>query len=82
MAIVKYTSKLRCDLGRERDSVAAGSVSELLEELEERYGEAFASWLPHCSIFINGQSVVDLDGRRTSLAEGDEVLFLLPVAGG
>ena len=32
--------------------------------------------------YINGSSAAVLEGPDASLVEGDEVLFLLPVAGG
>ena len=82
MVTVKYTSKLRLDLGRERERVEAKSVSELLALLDRRHGELFTSWRPHCRIFVNGISIVTRDGPSTPLADGDEVLLLLPVAGG
>jgi molybdopterin converting factor small subunit len=82
MITVKFTSKLRVDLGRENDRVEANSVAEAVSELERRYGDVFKSWIPHCRVFVNGMSAANLDGPDTTLADGDEVLFLLPVAGG
>ena len=82
MITVKFTSRLRLDVGRERDEVEVKSIAELTALMERRYGEGFTRWLPHCRIFVNGSSTVMLDGPDTALAPGDEVLFLLPVAGG
>ena len=82
MVTVKFTSLLRREIGREKDSVTASTVADLLLELERRYGEAFSGYLSYCHIFVNGLSTVNSDGQETTLGDGDEVLFLLPVTGG
>ena len=82
MVTVKYTSKFRVDLGREMERLQAGDVAELIAKLEKRYGDAFISLMRLGKIFVNGQSIENGPGRQTPLAEGDEVVFLLPVAGG
>lgn len=82
MITIKFTSKLRLDVGRENDRAEAKSMAALISEMERRYGSAFTKWLPHCRIFVNGSSTAVPDNQDTSLADGDEVLFLLPVAGG
>jgi len=82
MVTVKYASQLRKDLGREQEQVRARTMAELLAELSRRHGRSFTSWMPSCRIFVNGSSLANLDGHNTPLAEGDEVVFLLPVAGG
>ena len=79
---VKFTSLLRREIGRETDSVPASNIADLISELKLRYGEAFAGHLSHCHIFINGLSSRNIKGNETELADGDEVLFLLPVTGG
>ena len=82
LVTVKYTSRLRTDLGRDQELVRAGSVAELLAELEHRHGDSFRHWSEHYKIFVNGASILTLHGHNTKLADGDEVVFLLPVAGG
>jgi len=82
MVTVKYTSKLRVDLGREKDRVQAKTVADLIAELDRRYGHSFTGWMPSCKIFLNGSSLADRKGQDTALADGDEIVFLLPVAGG
>ena len=82
MVTVKFTSLLRREIGRERDSVAASTVADLLIELEKRYGTTFTGLLYSCHIFVNGLSTVNSNGREPALKDGDEVLFLLPVTGG
>ena len=82
MIKVKYTSVLRRDIGREIDRIRAKSVSELIDKLIDLHGEVFKNTLPECSIFVNGSSTAYLDGLNTGLADGDEVIFMLPVAGG
>ena len=82
MVTVKYTSRLRVDLGRESDRVQAGTVAELVSQLEKRHGQAFIGLRRLFRIFVNGQSIEPNQGYQTPLADGDEVVFLLPVAGG
>ncbi len=82
MVKVKYTSVLRRDIGHEIDHLSAASVTELIDKLEELHGEIFTSTLPECRIFVNGSSTAYLEGLSTGLADGDEVIFMLPVAGG
>ena len=33
-------------------------------------------------VLVNGRDISELDGRRTVLSEGDEVLVFMPLAGG
>lgn len=82
MVTVRYTSRLRRDIGREREKITASTVAELLSKLEKKHGEAFSTCLPLCRVFVNGSSSADLEGVETALSSGDEVLLLLPVAGG
>ena len=79
---VKFTSRLKTDLGCDQERVRAKDVAELLAELERRHGDSFRHWSEHYKIFINGTSIASLHGPDTRLREGDEVVFLLPVAGG
>jgi len=82
LVTVKFTSRLRTDLGRDQERVRANDVAELLAELERRHGDSFRYWSDHYKIFVNGSSIATLHGPNTKLADGDEVVFLLPVAGG
>jgi molybdopterin converting factor small subunit len=82
MVTAKFTSSLRRDLGREEDQLEAGTVGDLVGELERRHGKRFARYADHCRIFVNGTSTVHLDGRETRLLDGDVVLFTLAVVGG
>ncbi|OGP58125.1 MAG: hypothetical protein A2V67_05575 [Deltaproteobacteria bacterium RBG_13_61_14] len=82
LVTVKFTSRLRFDLGRDQEHVRADSIAELLAELEHRHGDSFRHWSEHYKIFVNGSSIATLHGSNTKLADGDEVVFLLPVAGG
>jgi molybdopterin converting factor small subunit len=82
MINIKYTSKLRLDVGREKERVRATSIAELLTELDSLHGDSFSKWLPHVAIFKNGKSIKDLEGEKTILIDDDDIVFLLPVAGG
>lgn len=82
LVTVKFTSRLKADLGRDQERVRANDVAELLAELERRHGDSLCRWSEHYKIFVNGSSLATLHGPATKLREGDEVVFLLPVAGG
>ena len=82
MVTVKYTSLLRAGIGCESDRVQARTVAELMTLLEKRHGETFIGLKRLYRIFVNGASIQLGRGLETPLADGDEVVFLLPVAGG
>jgi sulfur-carrier protein len=67
------------------------TVADLLEEMVKSWGEELSSLLfepdshevlSHIQIMVNGRAIAFLNGIRTELADGDEVLILPPVAGG
>ena len=58
---------------------------DLLEHLGEEYGAAFSQLVENIQglrILINGQEYTLLGGMEASLADGDTVVLLPPVAGG
>ena len=67
------------------------TVSRLLDRLAEEKGEAFArysgedketnSYAP-LRIVVNGRDLIPQQNPHTVLAEGDDVLVFLPIAGG
>jgi molybdopterin synthase sulfur carrier subunit len=72
-------------------SLPEGSrISELLDKLEKKYGQAFSEILnkkdsseqrPNLTFLLNGTNILSLDMFETKLKDGDEV-FLFPPAGG
>jgi molybdopterin synthase sulfur carrier subunit len=68
---------------------AAGSVSELVEDLELRFPGVKSRLCDErgdirrfIAVFVNGTDIRALAGEATTLDDGDEVLFILAVAGG
>jgi molybdopterin converting factor subunit 1 len=74
----KYFAVFRERAGRDAEhvSTAASTASELFEELAERHG--FADARSRCKVAVNDE----LADWNVRLADGDEVLFFPPVAGG
>jgi molybdopterin converting factor small subunit len=77
-----------CD-GRSEISVAAGSVREVLAELERGYPALYRNLCDergavrrHLNVFVNSNHMRDLEGLDTTLAAGDVVTFLPAVSGG
>lgn len=90
---VNFLGEIRSLLKR-RDletSLAEGStVRDLLAELSEKLGAAFARQVfvtegavyPHVSIFVNGTDIKNLQGLETSLTGGEVDVLILPTYGG
>lgn len=74
----RYFAAFRERAGREAESLttAARTAAELYRELAAKHG--FADSIARCKVAVN-DSLADWD---VELAEGDEVLFFPPVAGG
>jgi molybdopterin synthase sulfur carrier subunit len=67
------------------------TLQGFLEEMVNTRGDELASHLfkpnsteilPHLRLMVNGRDIVFLDGMKTELHDGDEVLILPPVSGG
>jgi molybdopterin converting factor small subunit len=66
-------------------------VRDLVDWMVDRWGNALSSRLiepgsgrlhPSIRVMVNGRDIAFLQGEDTPLREGDEILFLEPVAGG
>ena len=75
----------------EIDLPAESTVEDFIAYMEKRWGDQLASHLfdpkdrtvlPHVRIMVNGQTIQYLQGMKTLLKEGDEVLLLPPASGG
>jgi molybdopterin converting factor small subunit len=83
-----YFGELRdlTQLNQESISLNEGSnLRDLIDNLTTTYGHDFHLCLFHknrYSILINGQNYEVLDGEKTVLKEGDEVVFLEITMGG
>lgn len=75
--------------GAARLTVSASRVRAALEQVEAAYPLLHRSVCnetgavrQHVNIFVNTESIRDLDGLDTALAEGDELIILPAVSGG
>jgi molybdopterin converting factor small subunit len=76
---VRFWAAARAAAGRAEDTVAAGTLAELVAVLGERHGERLAEVLGYCSFLVDGQPVRD---RTIPVAAGSELEVLPPFAGG
>lgn len=77
---IRLFAALREAAGTSETTVRAGSLAELLDELEDRYGEPFASRLGVASVLVDGQQT---DRRADAwVSDGAEVALLPPFSGG
>jgi len=64
------------DLLRAIGETSSGTVSRHLMDVDDRLVP------PPLRVLVNGRDISVLEGRGTSLHEGDDVLILTPLAGG
>lgn len=64
--------------GTHADTVDGTTVADAVALATGRYGPAFATVVPHCRIWVNGEPAT----ADTPLGEDDEVALLPPVSGG
>jgi molybdopterin converting factor small subunit len=62
--------------------IAAKNVAELLDEGRKRFGEVFDREMKLAAIMVNGRNILYLKGFKTKLASDDEVMTVIPSAGG
>jgi molybdopterin/thiamine biosynthesis adenylyltransferase/molybdopterin converting factor small subunit len=72
-----------------RVEVQAGTVGELLAELEGRYAgirerlrDQSGALLGYINVYVNSEEISELGGEQTALKDGDEVSIIPAVAGG
>ena len=75
--------------GAARLTMTATRVRAALEQVEASYPGLYRSVCnetgavrKHVNLFVNTDSIRDLDGLDTALAEGDELIILPAVSGG
>lgn len=78
MITVKLYGLLRLDSGIRELELEAATVAELYVRLPEKTDRITKKDLEGCVLLVNGK----VSGRRTKLADGDEVQLFPPVAGG
>lgn len=80
MANIKYYGDLRALTGKNEDSIEAGSLTELLRELERRYGKPAKKAAKSSLIVADGEKVLAI--RKVRLQPGSEVGFFPMCCGG
>lgn len=75
--------------GAARLTTTASGVRAALEEVEVKYPALYRNVCnetgavrQHVNLFVNRESIRDLDGLDTALAAGDELIILPAVSGG
>ena len=82
MVKVSFAAHLPKTVGVRESQVEASSVRALLRALSRQHGKPFDAVAGGCKVLVNGTKVAFLEGEGTSLADGDEVVLLPPLAGG
>jgi len=75
---VRLFAALRELAGDTHVEASGTSVGDIVDALDERYGERFAAISAVGTFVVNGERAT----RATPVAEGDEVALLPPVSGG
>ena len=78
MPTIRLFAGAREAAGTDRDAVDGATVGAVLDLAVERFGPGFASLLPSCRVWVNGEPAERDDG----VGPDDEVAVLPPVSGG
>jgi sulfur-carrier protein len=76
---VRYWAAARAAAGRHEESVAPGSLEEIVERCGSRHGERLAKVLAYCAFLVDGAPV---RVGTTSIPPGSVLEVLPPFAGG
>jgi molybdopterin synthase sulfur carrier subunit len=90
---VKFLSGFKESVGREFVEVSISedhTIEDMLKYLCDQFGEPLrslvfkngASVAGNIIVFINGRNIVTLNGLKTKLKDGDQIILSTPVAGG
>lgn len=91
MATVYVPTPLRrLTEGQSRVDVEAGTIRELVDQLEEQFpgvrdrlvDEESGEIKRFINVFVNGEEIRSLQGGETELGDGDEVSIIPAMAGG
>lgn len=78
MAMLRLFASLREIAGTSRLDVPAGTVGEVIETANEKFGPDFARGMETARVWLNGEEA----GMSDPVGDADEVVVLPPVSGG
>ena len=78
MPTIRLFAGAREAAGTDRDVVDGPTVGAVLDAAVDRFGADFASLLPSCKVWVNGEPAE----RDDAVGSTDEVAVLPPVSGG
>lgn len=78
MPTLRLFASAREAAGTARDTMPGATVAEVLDAARQRYGDAFATVLTTCKVWVNG----DEAEPSMIVTDADEVAVLPPVSGG
>lgn len=78
MARLRLFANLRESAGTDTVEIDASTVSEMLSEASERFGDRFTSGLSSAGVWVNGEQA----DPSTTVVSSDEVALIPPVSGG
>lgn len=78
MAVLRLFASARDAAGTGRTELPGTTVEEVLAAARQRFGDPFASVLPSCAVWRNGEPCEPHD----VVTDTDEVAVLPPVSGG
>lgn len=78
MAVLRLFASVRQAAGIGRANVPGSTVGDVVAEACVLYGGEFASLVPICRVWLNGDPARDAD----LVGDADEVALLPPVSGG
>jgi len=90
---VKFLSTFKETVKREFAEVnidGSNTIEDLLKNLCDQFGEPLrglifkddTSIARNLIIFVNGRNIITLNGLKTELRDGDQIILSTPVAGG
>jgi molybdopterin synthase sulfur carrier subunit len=74
--------------GREEAFCRGNTVEECLNDIEKKYPGFYANLtssnkeITNVLIFLNGENIINMEGRETKVKEGDEISIIPFAAGG
>ena len=82
MIKIKFYGMIRLNCGVAKLELEAKTIEELIFFIDKKIEGLNEKDLKNCTILVNGINMLKLKKLKTSLKDGDEVVFLSPASGG